>query len=224
MQSVIASNLLLSVTSLLINNINNNNIYARATTRPHNARLYMNAKTPRARVKDHPKTNFAPPRKWLYELPSRVGNDELTADEHAFAVMRYGRCYDTHPTKLQNHQELWPQIVYSIVRARAKSGYETINHAINVIFKIIKDGRWKIPFGFKKYTEIGRKAVNHLAAKLKEHMEIKKAAGARRQKDLEAVKPNAVTPQKTLTSTAEKTNCERISLESFRRLKSLFAH
>lgn len=92
----------------------------------------------------------------------------LTHDEYMYAAYRYRKLY------LENRlfkavKDLWPQIVFSIVNARENKRYESFKHSINLFYKVIKSGMWKIPFGFKKYTKIGVNAAAHLAKKLAEH-------------------------------------------------------
>ena len=65
--------------------------------------------------------------------------------------------------KVSNPKELLHQLCYAVANDMKHKGLEFL-HAVNRNTKIIRDGNWKTPFGFYKYSDFGLKAMQNRIA------------------------------------------------------------
>lgn len=140
-------------------NINNNNINS-LTCAWARSRLYISQPT-------HNRTFFRIQMSKIYCDRSAL----LTSDEIKLSTYRFQALARKCPELLKNPKILWSQIVHQVLYYRGKMPTLKI---INMIFKLIETKRWRIPYGWKYLSNVGREYIQALQDRLKNHESWKK--------------------------------------------------
>lgn len=158
----------------------------------------------------------------IKEIINFSDNVVFTDSQKNYLRKAYSSLLTDRPRLQPYAADLWDQLLYAIERQRVNL---TFGHAASRIIKIMRDGNWKTPFGYAKYSDKGKSDADRLAKHYDVHAQRKKAEIDEARGAISDIKPKvsqSYVPRATSSQPTETHTFERISVSSFRSLASKY--
>lgn len=67
----------------------------------------------------------------------------------------------------------WPEVEFYLTEPKQHPGATSFRHALNIAMALIRQNRWRTPYGFNRYSQHGQKSTKYQTAMLAEHQRLK---------------------------------------------------
>lgn len=115
---------------------------------------------------------------------------KLTNQELRYAKAAVERTVLRAKVAIGDINRLWQEVKFALLTPQHRKGTQNFKHAVNRFMLLIRTGGWKMPFGYEKYSEDGRKEYERLRADEKAHYESKPAKAQQRLAEAGYLPPN----------------------------------
>lgn len=115
-------------------------------------------------------------------LADEAGNIILSRKEQNYIGAAVKRTVAKSPSLSWTVEVLISQVKYALSNVQQRKGTQNFVHAVNRAMKLIREGRWKMPFGYEKYNKNGKEEYERMREHEKIHEEMKiKGANTRKE-------------------------------------------
>ncbi len=80
---------------------------------------------------------------------------ELTRRQLHFLQAAFNKTLKVAQLTVSNDEELFEEIKYSILNPQQRRAVTTFKHAVSRCMQLLRQGTWRTPFGFNRYTDVG---------------------------------------------------------------------